>query len=143
MVQVLHGGRGHAPPVGKSARAIPEDGGRMSGATCRFCASPLGKTFSDLGMSPLSNAYLKPEQLGKHESFYPLHAWVCEKCLLVQLEQFEPPERIFTDEYAYFSSFSDTWLEHSKAYVDAMIGRFGFGPKHLAVEIASNDGYLL
>ena len=112
-------------------------------AACRFCAAPLGTTFCDLGMSPLSNAFLKPEQLGQRESFYPLHAWVCERCFLVQLEQFEPPERIFTGEYAYFSSYSESWLEHSRAYVEAMIARFGFGPKHLAVEIASNDGYLL
>jgi 2-polyprenyl-3-methyl-5-hydroxy-6-metoxy-1,4-benzoquinol methylase len=115
----------------------------LTGIVCRFCASPLKTTFSDLGMSPLSNSYLKPEQLGKRESFYPLHAWVCEKCLLVQLEQFEPPERIFNDEYAYFSSFSDSWLAHAKAYVEAMVQRFGLGTKHLAVEIASNDGYLL
>jgi len=110
---------------------------------CRFCDAPLKVTFSDLGMSPLSNAYLRPEQLGRHENFYPLHAWVCEKCLLVQLEQFEPPEQIFTDQYAYFSSYSDTWLEHSRVYVDYMMKRFGFGPKHLVVEVASNDGYLL
>jgi 2-polyprenyl-3-methyl-5-hydroxy-6-metoxy-1,4-benzoquinol methylase len=94
-------------------------------------------------MSPLSNSYLKPEQLGLRENFYPLHAWVCEQCLLVQLEQFEPPERIFTDGYAYFSSFSDSWLKHSRDYVEEMMARFGLGPKHLAVEIASNDGYLL
>ena len=115
----------------------------MSVRQCRFCDAPLKVTFSDLGMSPLSNAYLKPDQLGRHENFYPLHAWVCEKCLLVQLEQFEPPERIFTDQYAYFSSYSDTWLEHSRAYVDYMMKRFGFGSKHLVVEVASNDGYLL
>jgi SAM-dependent methyltransferase len=112
-------------------------------ASCRFCAEPLRVTFADLGMSPLSNAFLTAEHLGKRESFYPLHVWVCEKCLLVQLEQFEPPERIFTDEYAYFSSYSDSWLAHSRAYVEEMIRRFGFGAKHLAVEIASNDGYLL
>ena len=115
----------------------------MSLRKCRFCDAPLKVTFSDLGMSPLSNAYLKPEQLGRHENFYPLHAWVCEKCLLVQLEQFEPPGQIFTDQYAYFSSYSDTWLEHSRVYVDYMMKRFGFGPKHLVVEVASNDGYLL
>jgi len=115
----------------------------LSAARCRFCDAPLGITFSDLGMSPLSNSYLKPEQLGLRENFYPLHAWVCEQCLLVQLEQFEPPERIFTDEYAYFSSFSDSWLRHSREYVDEMVARFGLGPQHLAMEIASNDGYLL
>src|SRR4029450_3242249 len=112
-------------------------------ASCRFCAEPLRVTFADLGMSPLSNAFLTAEHLGKRESFYPLHVWVCEKCLLVPLGRFQPPERIFTDEYAYFSSYSDSWLAHSRAYVEEMIRRFGFGAKHLAVEIASNDGYLL
>src|SRR5207302_6360164 len=93
-------------------------------ASCRFCASPLEATFCDLGMSPLSNSFLKPDQLARHEPFYPLHAWVCANCFLVQLEQFEPPEHIFNDEYAYFSSYSDTWLEHSRRYVDEMSRRF-------------------
>ena len=115
----------------------------MSARECRFCGAALAVTFSDLGMSPLSNSYLKPEQLGQHEKFYPLHAWVCERCLLVQLEEFEPPEHIFSDEYAYFSSYSDLWLKHASRYVDQMIERFGIGARHLAVEIASNDGYLL
>ncbi len=115
----------------------------MSAAKCRFCGTPLRVTFSDLGMSPLSNSFLKQEALDRHETFYPLHARVCEHCLLVQLEQFEPAERIFTDEYPYFSSYSDLWLKHASEYVDYMIGRFGFGASHLAVEIASNDGYLL
>ena len=77
------------------------------------------------------------------EPFYPLHAYVCEKCFLVQLEEFEPPERIFTDDYAYFSSYSDSWLAHAKAYTEAMVARFGLGPSSFVVEIASNDGYLL
>ncbi len=115
----------------------------MSTAPCRFCGAPLRVSFCDLGMSPLSNAFLKPEQLDRAEKFYPLHARVCERCLLVQLEQFEPPERIFSDDYAYFSSYSDLWLKHASDYVDQMIERFGFGSRHLAVEIASNDGYLL
>jgi C-methyltransferase-like protein/putative zinc binding protein/methyltransferase family protein len=115
----------------------------MSPAPCRFCGAPLRVTFSDLGMSPLSNSFLKPAQLERAEKFYPLHARVCERCLLVQLEQFEPPEQIFSDDYAYFSSYSDLWLKHASDYVDRMIGRFGFGARHLAVEIASNDGYLL
>jgi len=100
-------------------------------------------TFCDLGLSPLSNSYLKPEQLARHEPFYPLHVWVCGKCFLVQLEEFEPPEHIFSDEYAYFSSYSDTWLEHSRRYVEEMSRRFALGAKSLVVEIASNDGYLL
>ena len=112
-------------------------------ASCRFCASPLEVTFCDLGMSPLSNSFLKPEQLARHEPFYPLRTWVCGKCWLVQLEEFEPPEHIFSDEYAYFSSYSDSWLEHSRRYVEEMSRRFSLGVKSLVVEIASNDGYLL
>jgi 2-polyprenyl-3-methyl-5-hydroxy-6-metoxy-1,4-benzoquinol methylase len=112
-------------------------------AHCRFCASPLEVTFCDLGLSPLSNSFLKPEQLARHERFYPLHAWVCGSCFLVQLEEFEPPEHIFSDEYAYFSSYSDTWLEHSRRYVEEMSGRLSLGARSLVVEIASNDGYLL
>jgi 2-polyprenyl-3-methyl-5-hydroxy-6-metoxy-1,4-benzoquinol methylase len=115
----------------------------MSAAPCRFCGAPLSVTFSDLGMSPLANSFLKPEQLDRAEKFYPLHARVCERCLLVQLGEFEAPERIFSDDYAYFSSYSDLWLKHASDYVDRMIGRFGFGGRHLAVEVASNDGYLL
>ena len=112
-------------------------------ASCRFCGSALEVSFCDLGMSPLSNSFLKPEQLAQHEPFYPLHAWVCGKCFLVQLEEFEPPEHIFSDEYAYFSSYSDTWLEHSRRYVEEMSRRLALDAKSLVVEIASNDGYLL
>ncbi len=114
----------------------------MSNRHCRFCRAPLSRSFADLGMSPLSNAYLKPEQLNKMERFYPLHAWVCESCFLVQLEQFESPEHIFSD-YAYFSSYSDSWLKHAADYADQMIRRFGFNERSHVVEIASNDGYLL
>ena len=112
-------------------------------ASCRFCASPLDLTFCDLGMSPLSNSFLKPAELARPEPFYPLHVWVCGRCFLVQLEQFEPPEHIFSDEYAYFSSYSDSWLAHCRRYVDDMSRRFGLGKKSLVIEIASNDGYLL
>lgn len=114
----------------------------MTHRPCRFCAKPLTLSFADLGMSPPSNAYLKPEQLGRMEKFYPLHAWVCESCLLVQLEEFETPEQIFSD-YAYFSSYSDSWLAHAREYTAMMIKRFGLGAKSRVVEIASNDGYLL
>lgn len=114
----------------------------MSRCSCRFCGAPLNLSFADLGMSPPSNAYLKPEQLGRMERFYPLHAWTCESCFLVQLEEFEPPEQIFSN-YAYFSSYSDSWLRHAEAYVDAMVRRFGLGTSDFVVEIASNDGYLL
>ena len=93
-------------------------------------------------MSPLANAYLTAAHLQQMESFYPLHAWVCSACFLVQLQEFESPERIFSD-YAYFSSYSDTWIEHARVYTNAVVERFGLGPEHRAVEIASNDGYLL
>ncbi|MGI9179349.1 MAG: methyltransferase domain-containing protein [Longimicrobiaceae bacterium] len=96
----------------------------------------------DLGMSPLSNAYLRPEQLQEMEPFYPLHALVCERCFLVQLGEFESPERIFSD-YAYFSSFSDSWLRHARDYVAMISERLRLGRESRVVEIASNDGYLL
>ena len=114
----------------------------MPERSCRFCSTPLSVTFADLGMSPPSNAYLKPEQLNQMERFYPLHAYVCERCKLVQLEEFESPAQIFT-EYAYFSSFSSSWLQHAERYVARMVERFGFGASSQVVEIASNDGYLL
>lgn len=109
---------------------------------CRFCGSALSRTFCDLGMSPLSNAYVKTGALERMERFYPLHAYVCESCLLVQLQEFESPEAIFSD-YAYFSSYSESWLRHCQAYTGRMIERFRFGREHQVIEIASNDGYLL
>ena len=115
----------------------------MSAAPCRFCGAPLRVSFADLGMSPLSNSFLKEGELDRPEAFYPLHARACERCLLVQLDHSQPAEQIFTEDYAYFSSYSDLWLKHASDYVDYMCGRFGYGAKHYAVEIASNDGYLL
>jgi len=109
---------------------------------CRFCNQPLRYRFLSLGSSPLSNSYLTKEQLHQKEIFYPLEVYVCESCFLVQLQEFETPENIFGD-YAYFSSYSDTWLEHAKDYVDKMINVFGIGARSYVVEIASNDGYLL
>ncbi len=109
---------------------------------CRFCGSVLRHTFADLGVSPLANAYLKPSQLNRMEPFYPLHAYVCEHCFLVQLEAFETPEHIFGD-YAYFSSYSDTFLQHCKVYADTIVARFGLNGQSQIVEVASNDGYLL
>ncbi len=114
----------------------------MGGSLCRSCGAALGHTFVDLGMSPLANSYIKPEQLNRMEPFYPLHVYVCQKCLLVQLEQFSSPHDIFSD-YAYFSSFSDSWLAHAKTYVEMIVERFHLGQKAKVVEIASNDGYLL
>ena len=109
---------------------------------CRFCNSLLSKTFLNLGTSPLSNSYLNSEQLTLKESFFPLHAFVCEKCFLVQLEEFQTPKDIFSN-YVYFSSYSTTWLEHAKDYVKMMISRFKINIENNVIEIASNDGYLL
>ncbi|MBI5665327.1 MAG: class I SAM-dependent methyltransferase [Nitrospirae bacterium] len=109
---------------------------------CRYCGHQLEHTFVDLGMSPMANSYLRAEQLQKMEPFYPLHTYVCGKCFLVQLQEFESPENIFGD-YAYFSSYSDSWLKHAKDYTDMMTRRFGFDAGSRVVEIASNDGYLL
>ncbi len=110
--------------------------------SCRFCAAPLEHSFCDLGISPLSNAYLSAQELQLPEKFYPLHAYVCAHCFLVQLESFETPEQIFGD-YAYFSSYSQSWLDHARAYCDVMSARLGLTARHQVVEIASNDGYLL
>lgn len=109
---------------------------------CRFCNSPLDATFIDLGAQPPSNSYLRPADLSRMEPFYPLHAFVCSECHLVQLEQFHTPDEIFGD-YAYFSSYSSSWLDHAKSYCDAMADRFNLGTDTQVIEIASNDGYLL
>jgi SAM-dependent methyltransferase len=98
--------------------------------------------FCDLGKSPLANSYLSEDDLERVEPFYPLRARVCDECLLVQVEAFETPEAIFSD-YAYLSSYSSSWLEHSRALAEGLVDRFGLGPEHLVVELASNDGYLL
>ena len=109
---------------------------------CRFCKAPLSRIFVDLGMSPLSNSFLKPEMLNEKEAFYPLRVFVCEKCFLVQLSEFESPQNIFND-YAYFSSYSDSWLKHAENYVKMMIKKFQINKENLVIELASNDGYLL
>ena len=110
--------------------------------SCRFCNEPLTNIFVDLGTSPLSNAFLEKEMLDNLEKKYPLCAYVCDNCFLVQLSEFEKPENIF-EEYAYFSSYSSTWLQHAQNYVNMMIKKFSFDEKNLVIEIASNDGYLL
>jgi SAM-dependent methyltransferase len=110
--------------------------------SCRFCGAPVDAVFADLGMSPLANSYLPPERANSMEPFYPLRALVCASCFLVQLEEFETPEQIFSD-YAYFSSYSSSWLEHSRRYAEQMVERLGLGAESHVVEIASNDGYLL
>lgn len=109
---------------------------------CRFCSAPLEQVFADLGMSPLANSYVTHEQESAMEPFFPLRVFACSHCFLVQLEEFETPEQIFTD-YAYFSSYSSTWLEHSRRYADQVIARFGLNERSHVVELASNDGYLL
>lgn len=109
---------------------------------CRFCGTSLKHTFVDLGMSPLCESYVSPEQLNQMEPFYPLHVYVCDNCFLVQLEAYVSPEHIFS-EYAYFSSYADSWLQHAKAYTDLMVERFHLNGESHVVEIASNDGYLL
>ena len=110
--------------------------------TCRFCAEPLTHVMCDLGMSPLANSYVKFENAQNAEKSYPLKVWVCDKCLLSQLESFESPDAIFSD-YLYFSSFSTSWVEHARRYCEMMTERFGFNGNSQIVEIASNDGYLL
>ena len=109
---------------------------------CRFCGQGLGRTFLDLGMSPLCESYVPPERLDAMEPFYPLNVLVCDNCLLVQLREYVRAEEIYS-EYAYFSSYSDSWLDHARRYVEMAIGRFKLGPDKLVVEVASNDGYLL
>ncbi|KAB2966702.1 MAG: class I SAM-dependent methyltransferase [Thermoanaerobaculia bacterium] len=109
---------------------------------CRACAAPLERVFVDLGSSPLANSYLEPARIAAAEPFYPLTVYVCERCWLCQLPEAASPAEIFGD-YAYFSSYSTSWLEHARRYVEAMIARFGLDRSHQVVEIASNDGYLL
>jgi SAM-dependent methyltransferase len=110
---------------------------------CRFCKNQLEHSVIDLGMSPLCQKHVKPENLNDMEKFYPLHAYICENCWLMQLEEFATPDEIFADEYAYFSSYSESWLEHAKKYTEQMTNRFNLNSNSLVTEIASNDGYLL
>ena len=114
----------------------------MSKHLCRLCEAPLTLTFADLGMSPLSNSYVTESRRHEAEVFYPLHAYVCGSCHLVQLDEFESRENIFKD-YFYFSSYSDLWLRHCEGYANYAIDRFGLNGSSQVVEVASNDGYLL
>ena len=116
----------------------------MTTPLCRFCRTPLVHTFLDLGRQPLANSYLSSEQLAAGtEAAYPLHVRVCHQCFLVQADDAVPADAIFDGDYAYFSSYSTSWVAHAKAYAAAMTERFGLGPESLVVEVASNDGYLL
>jgi SAM-dependent methyltransferase len=114
----------------------------VAAPVCRSCGAPLDVTFVDLGLSPPANGLTEPDELGTGETLYPLHAYVCGACLLVQLELFETPEQIFRD-YSYFSSYSTSWLDHAQRYVATMIAERGVAPGQRVVELASNDGYLL
>lgn len=109
---------------------------------CRFCDQELRHVLCDLGVSPMANSYIAFEDGNKPEPLYPLKVWVCQKCLLAQLESFESPEHIFSD-YLYFSSYSDSWVGHAKRYCEAVTKRFDLNSDSFVVEIASNDGYLL
>jgi hypothetical protein len=112
------------------------------GLPCRFCGTELRDTFADLGMTPLCQNHIKREELNHAEVFYPLHAFVCRECKLVQLGEYVSPDEIFSD-YAYFSSYSDTWLRHARNYTEKMTATLGLDGRSLVMEIASNDGYLL
>jgi SAM-dependent methyltransferase len=109
---------------------------------CRSCAAPLDRIVLDLGMSPFSEDFLLPDRLHQAETFYPLDVRICESCLLVQLPVYRSAEEIF-GEYGYFSSYSESWVEHAREYVEAICARFDLGPTSRVIEIASNDGYLL
>ncbi len=110
---------------------------------CRFCGRSLTHVFADLGNAPPSNSYLRPEQLNAPESFYPLKIWTCSDCFLTQIDEFKDHAEIFDADYAYFSSFSSSWVAHAKAYVEKMAEEFKLDENSKVVEIASNDGYLL
>ena len=119
------------------ASYVPVDRSR-----CRFCGGALRQSFVDLGMSPLCESFVSADQLNEMEAFYPLHVFVCDRCYLVQLQEYVSGEAIFT-EYAYFSSYSTTFLEHCRRYCEQMVERFGLGAHSQVVEVASNDGYAL
>lgn len=126
-----------------STMTLRQDAGvRPVTRTCRFCGAGLHRTFVDLGMSPLCETYPSVTELSRGEMFYPLHVFFCDQCWLVQLEEFETAENIFSD-YPYFASFSDSWLRHCEKYCGEMRQRFGLGKDSFVAEVASNDGYLL
>src|ERR1700754_4720367 len=109
---------------------------------CRFCKTELKDVFIDLVNSPASNSFLTEEQLNEPETFYPLKVYTCPKCFLVQIDEYKKSDAIFDSDYAYFSSFSTTWLEHCRRYTHQMLERFALGQDSLVTEVASNDGYL-
>src|SRR4029077_1189242 len=117
----------------------PADSETLRHRECRLCRAPLTTTFVDLGMSPLCESFLAADQLDAMEPYFPLHVLVCGNCFLVQLEEYVSPQHIFT-EYAYFSSYSTSWVAHAKAYCEMIKDRLSLGADSLAVELASNDG---
>jgi len=128
--------------TGQNQKSQPD--GSSHDSRCRFCGAGLSESFVDLGSSPLCQKHVPLSKAQEAEPFFPLHAFVCTECYLVQLDEFVVPSEIFGDgEYAYFASFSESWLAHARRYVDAVSERFGLGKNNFVVEIASNDGYLL
>ena len=129
--------------MSEALRVLPAASGAGPHARiCRLCEAPLSRTFVDLGMSPLCESFLTVDQADQMEPYFPLHVLVCDRCFLVQLQEYVKPEHIFT-EYAYFSSFSTSWVEHARKYCDMIKERLGLGPSSQVFEVASNDGYLL
>ncbi len=128
--------------VGNNKHGDSEEPSKAGSCSCRFCGATLQHTFVDLGMSPLCESFVSADQLAQMEAFYPLYVYVCDQCFLVQLQEFVSPGEIFT-EYAYFSSYSTSWVEHARRYTEMMISRFDLGTASKVMEIASNDGYLL
>jgi SAM-dependent methyltransferase len=129
-------------PTNQVVEKTPLELGTPAANPCRFCGTPLATTFVNLGTSPLCQDHVKPENFNRAEPFYPLHARVCHECFLVQLDEFVSPKEVFND-YAYFSSYSASWLRHAQRYTDMATERFGLNANSLVVELASNDGYLL
>jgi hypothetical protein len=128
--------------LSSDAKVAETPAGKRAGTACRFCGAGLERTFVDLGMSPLCETYPSVAEFSRGEMYYPLHVYVCDRCFLVQLEQYETAENIFSD-YPYFSSYSDSWLKHAENYCGQMTRRFGLTDRSFVVEVASNDGYLL
>ena len=126
----------------RSAKAILQESATLARRRCRFCEAPLTRSVIDLGKSPFANSFLSETDLSRPETFYPLHVFICDECWLMQLEEFESAENIF-GHYLYFSSYSQTWLDHCRAYARAMTSRYQLDASSLVVEIASNDGGLL
>jgi 2-polyprenyl-3-methyl-5-hydroxy-6-metoxy-1,4-benzoquinol methylase len=110
---------------------------------CRFCKKTLSTKFADLINCPPSNSFLSAKELNEPEKYYPLSIYVCDSCFLVQVEEYKKAKEIFSGDYVYFSSYSRSWVEHARRYVECMIARFGYNENSLVIEIASNDGYLL